>query len=216
MDRTNRILAGVGWSNGATIMNNFAALQNLYPEIESIDIAATLACPFDMPEATTHFKKGFFGPYVYDRALASKLVSKISNNVEVFKNTEAVSLSGKKLSLDLDKLLASKTVREIDRELTCKTFDYPSVRAYYEDASCNQRLKDVCIPLMLVSALDDPICPSSCIPYNEVLKNENLILVTTRHGGHIGWCEQGEGLRSSWIERVVIRCLNCALNELSS
>jgi len=211
-------IAALGWSNGATIVNNYAAQQGAFDAKERVDLAATMCCPFDMPMADRGFRKPF-SRMVYDRALTRKLVSKIKENIEVFEELPVVSLEGKRVELDLERLLGARTIREIDAELTCKTFDYPTVDAYYADSSCNQRLKDVEIPLLMVSAIDDPLIPDSCIPYEEARRNDNLMLVTTRHGGHLGWVDEaasarGDGRRwcSDWIERTVLNHLDAALH----
>ena len=37
---------------------------------------------------------------------------------------------------------------------------------------------------------DDPITPENAIPYEECLKNENLVLGVTEGGGHLGCLNQ--------------------------
>jgi predicted alpha/beta-fold hydrolase len=45
------------------------------------------------------------------------------------------------------------------------------------------------IPMIFLNALDDPLVLQSLIPYDLVLKNDNIILLTTQHGGHLGWMD---------------------------
>jgi predicted alpha/beta-fold hydrolase len=68
-------------------------------------------------------------------------------------------------------------------------FDYASVNQYYEDASSYRFIKDVQVPRLCLNALDDPIANPSCISYNEIKANLNIVLATTEHGGHLGWFE---------------------------
>lgn len=46
-------------------------------------------------------------------------------------------------------------------------------------------VSDVKVPLLILNALDDPIVPPQCIPYEEVSANTNLVLATTDKGGHV-------------------------------
>jgi len=208
-------LSAIGWSNGATIVNNYAALQARpggAPDAR-IDAAATLCCPFDMPAADRGFRRPF-SRLVYDRALARRLVSAVRGNLRAFRDRDAVrSLAGRRVDLDLDRLLRARTVRDIDAELTCKIFDYPSVDAYYADSSSGQRLGDVEIPMLLVSAMDDPLAPGHTIPFAEAVRNENLILAATRRGGHLGWipdrpCADGGRWTAEWTEQSVMNYLD--------
>eukprot|EP01114_Cavostelium_apophysatum_P003354 TRINITY_DN13189_c0_g1_i1.p1 TRINITY_DN13189_c0_g1~~TRINITY_DN13189_c0_g1_i1.p1 ORF type:complete len:104 (-),score=5.97 TRINITY_DN13189_c0_g1_i1:50-361(-) len=61
-------------------------------------------------------------------------------------------------------------------------------------------LSDVKTPLLLLSALDDPLVSPDCVPYKEIVGNPNLILATTKIGGHVAW-------HTGWNLFQVIRCL---------
>ncbi len=50
-------------------------------------------------------------------------------------------------------------------------------------------LKDVRIPLLCINSRDDPILHHSTIPFDEAKSNENIILLVTKTGGHVGWFE---------------------------
>jgi predicted alpha/beta-fold hydrolase len=66
-------VAVVGWSNGATILNNFLAEQaSTHKEgraSHGADAGVTLACPLNMPLASGNLKR-WFHSNVYDRAIA--------------------------------------------------------------------------------------------------------------------------------------------------
>jgi predicted alpha/beta-fold hydrolase len=48
-------------------------------------------------------------------------------------------------------------------------------------------LSKVTTPTLLLSALNDPIVHQEAIPYADIKINPNLLLLTTRCGGHIAW-----------------------------
>jgi len=58
---------------------------------------------------------------------------------------------------------------------------------------------------MLLNALDDPLVPQALIPYQLAEDNENIIMVTTKVGGHIswveGWCVPN---KVHWHEKLVM------------
>jgi predicted alpha/beta-fold hydrolase len=58
---------------------------------------------------------------------------------------------------------------------------------------------------MSVWAKDDPLLSEDMFPLEELLQNDNIILVSTDKGGHLGW---NEGLllpsRTHWFERLAM------------
>ena len=64
---------------------------------------------------------------------------------------------------------------------------YPSVEAYYKDASSSQRVGDVSIPLLVLSARDDPLAFIEALPTEKLVANPNCLTAITSGGGHIGW-----------------------------
>lgn len=63
---------------------------------------------------------------------------------------------------------------------------------YYNEASALEKLKDgmsVSIPFLCVTAKNDPFIPPPVRPTKEVAQsNENIFVVNTKLGGHIGKC----------------------------
>jgi len=52
-------------------------------------------------------------------------------------------------------------------------------------------LLQVKIPLLAISAQDDPIVDNAAIPYEEFESNPYAILCATSMGGHLGWFQLG-------------------------
>ena len=65
---------------------------------------------------------------------------------------------------------------------------------------------------MSVWAKDDPLLHESMFPLETLLQNENVLLVNTDIGGHLGW---NEGFffpsRTHWFERVAIQYIETLL-----
>lgn len=95
--------------------------------------------------------------------------------------------------IDVEKVRATKYLAEFDTEIQCPTWGYPTVGAYYRDASSVDTLFNIRVPVLGVNAEDDPIAPKECLPYREVTANPYLVLCTTDMGGHLSWFESGGG-----------------------
>ncbi|XP_039006296.1 embryogenesis-associated protein EMB8-like isoform X2 [Hibiscus syriacus] len=77
-----------------------------------------------------------------------------------------------------------------------------TVDTYYRRSSSINYIENVSVPLLCVSAMDDPVCTSEAIPWDECRVNENIVLATTPHGGHLAYYE---GITASgiwWVRAV--------------
>lgn len=96
--------------------------------------------------------------------------------------------------MDIESVRAARTVFEFDDRLTKMVFHYPTVDDYYHDASSRRRLSLVRVPLLCVSAADDPISIERALPTRqEVEQNNNVILCVTNGGGHLGFFQTADG-----------------------
>lgn len=57
------------------------------------------------------------------------------------------------------------------------------------------------VPLLAFTALDDPVVPAQCLPFEESQKNENIILAVTKRGGHVAWL-QDWNIKYSFMDRL--------------
>ncbi|KAK8668296.1 hypothetical protein V6N13_105754 [Hibiscus sabdariffa] len=96
----------------------------------------------------------------------------------------------------------SSSLRDFDNHATRILGKFETVDTYYRRSSSTNYIENVSVPLLCVSALDDPVCTSEAIPWDECRVNENIVLATTPHGGHLAFYE---GITASgiWWVRVV-------------
>ncbi|XP_045619173.1 phospholipase ABHD3 [Procambarus clarkii] len=90
---------------------------------------------------------------------------------------------------DLDHVMQSKTIREFDSRFTAVQFGFRDVEEYYRTASLHDKLDNIKVPLMCLSAADDPFQPLEGIPVEEANKSSHVAIVVTARGGHIGFME---------------------------
>lgn len=230
-------VAVVGWSNGATILNNVLADQaTTHAEGRGrfgADAGVTLACPLDMPKCSANFNRWFHGG-VYDRAIAKSLMEKMSKWTHLFQdeagNPKPVPKwegaeemgGGEEKEFVVDRRLLTcdlSTIRDIDEAITRRCFGFKSVDDYYAHASSGQRLSDVDVPLLVINAADDPIAflgpPGSGTELPDAVStNHNLILALTRQGGHLGWCDDKDAWGAPrWIESVTLKFLEAVIGN---
>lgn len=62
------------------------------------------------------------------------------------------------------------------------------------------------MPVLAISAQDDPIVCSRGIPFSAVDDNPNLVFAVTKHGGHLGWFE-GFFRPRRWVAKPVVEFL---------
>ena len=60
---------------------------------------------------------------------------------------------------------------------------------------------------MFLHALDDPIIVGRSIDYETCMKNENILVATTQHGGHLGYFESLFSTKQ-WFTQPVYGFLN--------
>ncbi|XVF00582.1 hypothetical protein REPUB_Repub04eG0012900 [Reevesia pubescens] len=103
---------------------------------------------------------------------------------------------------DWESIKKSTSVRDFDDHATRVLGKFETVDTYYRRSSSANYVENVSVPLLCISALDDPVCTSEAIPFDECRLNENIILATTLHGGHLPFYE-GITASSLWWVRAV-------------
>ncbi|CAL5095119.1 unnamed protein product [Urochloa decumbens] len=188
----------VGTSIGANIV-----VKYLGEEGESTPVAgaASICSPWDLL-VTNRFISRKLVQRLYDRALAIGLKGYAKLHQPVLArlaNWEAIT--------------SSSSIREFDRHATCVVAKYETVDTFYRKCSSANYIGNVSVPLLCISALDDPLCTREAIPWDECRANKNIVLATTTNGGHLAFFE-GLTAGKLWWVRPVSEFL-CALRDSS-
>ncbi|CAL9020824.1 unnamed protein product [Prunus brigantina] len=83
----------------------------------------------------------------------------------------------------------SRSIRDFDQHATCVVGKFETVDTYYRRCTSANYVGNVSVPLLCISALDDPVCTREAIPWEECRANVNIVLATTKHGGHLAFFE---------------------------
>ena len=192
----------VGFSLGSNLLVKYLGEQGT---TSSITAALSVGNPFNLLNTSSHLSSNVFYKYVYNANMAKGLKALALRIKDVFHGHPHINISD---------VLKTVTVQEFDELYTRRIFGYDTISSYYQDASCDKHISTVCTPLLCINSLDDPISISSSIPYDDLVDNHNVILITTQHGGHLGFF-QGQSWLSKepkvWITDVADQYFSCIL-----
>jgi uncharacterized protein len=96
------------------------------------------------------------------------------------------------------------TVREFDDAITAPQFGYRDAEEYYEAAGAKRFVDVIRVPLLLITAQDDPFVPIEATRASGVEKNSAIVFDAPRHGGHCGFISSESGNERFWAERRIV------------
>ena len=100
-----------------------------------------------------------------------------------------------------EKALKSKTIQEFDDVITSQNLGLKSHVEYYNLMDLKKKVNIIKVPMLFMMAEDDPFTSVDYIPKEEILKSQNVALVLTKEGGHVGFSQGVDG-KSSYAEEV--------------
>jgi uncharacterized protein len=100
-----------------------------------------------------------------------------------------------------------RSVRGFDDAITAPCFGYRDAQEYYEDAGARKVVGRARVPMLMITAQDDPFVPYESFLAALVAENPAIQLVAPEHGGHCGFVSKHRGAERFWAEaRVVEFC----------
>ena len=107
------------------------------------------------------------------------------------------------------------TIRAFDEAYTAPLHGFNGANDYYHRASALRIAASVRIPLLILTAADDPFVPPSQFDDPAIRNNPNITVRVERHGGHCGFVENGEdGKDRYWAEETAIEFLGNCLGKI--
>ncbi|KAM0863076.1 hypothetical protein ACQ4PT_044840 [Festuca glaucescens] len=177
----------VGASLGANILVKYLGEEG---ENTPVAGAASICSPWDLL-VTSRFISRTLVQRCYDKALAIGLKGYAKLHQPVLArlaNWEAIT--------------TSRSTREFDHHATCVVAKYETVDTFYRRCSSVNYIGTVSVPLLCISALDDPLCTREAIPWDECKANKNVVLATAPNGGHVAFFQGLTAGRLWWVESV--------------
>jgi len=195
----NRPLYAIGFSLGANILTNYLGEEGENCVFRAAVVASN---PWNLELSNKALQRTWIGSEVYSRVMGRNLRQLFEDNLEMITQDTRV---------DVEQVRRGTYIYEFDRDLTAKVFGYPTVGAYYRDASSVDNLLKVRVPILIVHAKDDPIAPNEVVPYDEAKANPYVFMAVTEWGGHLSWFETGGG---RWFTKPVSAFLKAFASEV--
>ncbi|KAK9077068.1 hypothetical protein SSX86_005403 [Deinandra increscens subsp. villosa] len=177
----------VGTSLGANMMVKYLGEDG---DDILIDGAAAVCCPWDLLLCDRFIGRNAVQRF-YDKALGAGLKRYAKKHQDFFTRLS-----------DWDGIEKARRVREFDTSGTCRVGKFDTADIYYRESSCVGYVGRIKVPLLCISALDDPVCTKEALIWDECRVNKNIILATTQHGGHLGYFD-GIDAKGVWWVRAV-------------
>ncbi|KAK2537436.1 Abhd15 [Columba guinea] len=108
-------------------------------------------------------------------------------------------------AVDVDRLLGSRSLRELEETLFCRTKSRPtSWDTYWERNEPLRDADEAAVPVLCLCSADDPVRgpPARSLPIELFRSSPYFLLLLTRRGGHCGFPRQGQG--RCWGHEVVL------------
>lgn len=194
----------IGYSLGAGILTKY-----LGEESDQCSFQGAIVCcaSFDMHLATNNLEQWFY-VHLYNRRLTKNLIRYLKKHEEHFRRSDS------QVRLDLANAYQAKTIRDFDRHVIIPQYGFRDVEHYYTEASSKTWLKSIRIPTLILSAIDDPICPIDGLPIEEVLNNPSLIAVQTQEGGHVSHLQGWWPKSYSYDNYAVVEYIRARLKQI--
>ncbi|CAF1208849.1 unnamed protein product [Rotaria sordida] len=198
-------LFAVGYSLGAGILTKYIGEEsNRCP----LDGAVVCCASFDMHLSTANMEQ-LLHIYTYNRRLTNNLIRYIRQHEHHFLKPELLP------NINMNQAYQSKTIRDFDKHIVVPQYGFRDVEHYYSEASSNVWLKSIRIPTLILSAIDDPICPIEGLPIDDVLQNPYLIAIKTLEGGHVSYLQGWWPRTYSYDNTVVIDYIKARLKQMN-
>ncbi|XP_050523517.1 phospholipase ABHD3 [Daktulosphaira vitifoliae] len=201
----NTVLGGLGISMGGLILGNFlqSKEQHTYKHFMA---AMIVSVPWNLNSTVKNIEKPIIN-YLITNYLANCLKKQIRDNRGI--------LDSSNYKWNYDEIMKSKTIREFDRNFTIKMFGYNTVEEYYDAASLHDKIDRFQTPCLFLSAEDDPFALKQDIPTSLASSLENVAILVTARGGHIGFLEGSWPFsnKSEFMMHTINQYFNAIFND---
>ena len=178
-------LIACGVSLGGNVLTKLLGDSRI-PLPATLKAAAAVSTPFDLERGARFISRGVTSLYErwFLRSLRVKALEKASRYPELFPRPEVIS--------------RIRTLWEFDDLITGPLHGFAGATDYYARSSAKQFVESVRLPLLLLSAADDPFLPRDVLEEVRERATRNPLVHTefVSHGGHVGFVSGASPRRS--------------------
>ena len=179
-----------GYSMGGNLVTKMAGELGAAAPKELLGVAAV--CPaLDLGACADALERA--GNYIYQRHFVSGLMTRYLRKAELLPARYRKDGFGR-----------IRTVREFDDAITAPQFGFKDAQDYYEASGAKRVIARVAVPLLLITAQDDPFVPYESFRGIHAEKNPMVQCLAPERGGHCGFVSREQGPERFWAEQRVV------------
>ena len=164
-------LAGISMG-GAQTLNYLGKKGEEVPSI--LKKAAVYSTPVHLPSSAATLRRPV------NRFYKQKFLGKLKKKMEA-KGKQYPGL------IDLERLPLVRDFDEFDTHYTAKLHGFVDAADFYEKASPHTHLKGICVPTLILNAVNDPLLGKECYPIAFAEGSSDIFLEMPKRGGHTGF-----------------------------
>src|SRR5258708_35290044 len=173
-----------GYSMGGNLVNKMAGELGVDAPRELRGVCAV--CPsIDLAACADELER--WDNYFYQTRFVRGLLKRYARKVELFPQRYSRDGFG-----------PIRTVRQFDDAITAPHFGYSNAQEYYEAAGAKCVIDKVRVPLLLITAQDDPFVPFEATRASGLEKNPVIVFKAPKHGGHCAFISEESGSERFW------------------
>jgi len=190
-------MVAAGFSLGGNVLLKYLGENGV---ATPLDAAVAISVPLDLHNSSESLSCGFSRMYQY--YLIKRMKKAIARKFDQYT-----------AAFDWHRMMAAKTFAEFDDAVTAPLHGFSGKDEYYDRCSSIGFLDAICIPTLIISALDDPFMTPAAIPAATELP-ESVQIEVSAHGGHIGFIDGGYPWSPSYyLPRRIIGFLDGHLGD---
>jgi predicted alpha/beta-fold hydrolase len=130
--------------------------------------------------------------FLYQRHFVNGLMSRYARKAKLYPER-----------FPLDGFGPVRTVREFDDAITAPQFGYRDAEEYYEAAGAKRVIDRVRVPMLMITAEDDPFVPYAGFLALQLERFPAIRFRAPQHGGHCGFISRYKGGERFWAEQRI-------------
>lgn len=162
----------MGYSLGGNLVLKYLGEGNEIPK--EVKAAVAISVPCDLKNACDQLLQSKNA--LYSARFKKHLLAKLRMKQKRFPN-----------KISEEHIKGIITLKDFDDTYTAPAHGFKDAYDYYAKSSCNQFLKSISVPSLVLNAKDDSFLGASCYPYKEAEKNPVIYLEVPDFGGHVGF-----------------------------
>ena len=131
--------------------------------------------------------------FFYQRHFVKGLMARYARKAKLFPERYAKNGFG-----------AVRSVREFDDKITAPQFGYRDAQDYYDAVGAKKVVAQVRVPMLMVTAQDDPFVPYELFMRANPGRNSSIHFVSPENGGHCGFISNRSGGERFWSEQRIV------------